>query len=706
MNYTELLNTLRSGAIDESNAFSVLQEISRFVNDSESEENESKGRELVLRALDKREAFADYNEIIEAFTRQVGLFPYLTENDLSLRDSFAYEFHRPEAGNDFVFHRVQAEVYRRLMDGENVILSAPTSFGKSRIIDAIIASERHNNVAVIVPTIALIDETRRRLSKFSNRYKIITQISQKTRERNLFIFTAERLVGYENLPPIDFFVIDEFYKIGALGEGNSSRAVALNQAFYQLNKSRGQFYLLGPSIREIPEGLENKLPCYFIPTRFSTVACDIINVFNWTDEISKLLEIAATLDDPTLIFCKSPKRANDVAKALLSNGLGIETSAMDAASTWIASMYHPDWTYGQALKSGIGLHHGRLPRSLGQLSVRAFNEGKLKYLVCTSTLIEGVNTRAKNVVILDHLINNRRYDFFTFNNIKGRSGRMSEHFVGKVYLFHPPPQEELPIVDFPFFTQGVDTPDSLLVQLDREDLTPNSQERMASIYEQNVLPVSVIKTNSTIDPDAQVEFAKHLAQLSRNACSTLWWSNFPTYDQLRTTNRLLWQFLVKRARNEVTSADQLTVKLWSLMQTPDVKMRVTAELQPGPYQATSPDEAVERVLSFDRNWAGFEFPRLLMATSRIQAAVFAPRFGRFGNYSFFAARVEHHFRNPAFSGLEEFGLPVQLAEKIVRTVPLSTDLDVAIERIRTLTPTECNLSAFESDLLFDVQRNL
>jgi replicative superfamily II helicase len=42
--------------------------------------------------------------------------------------------------DEIVFHRVQAEVYARLMEGENVVLSAPTSFGKSLIIDAVVAS--------------------------------------------------------------------------------------------------------------------------------------------------------------------------------------------------------------------------------------------------------------------------------------------------------------------------------------------------------------------------------------------------------------------------------------------------------------------------------------------------------------------------------------------------------------------------------------
>jgi reverse gyrase len=49
------------------------------------------------------------------------------------------------------------------MSGKNLAIIAPTSFGKSFIIDAFIALKQPKNTAIIVPTIALTDETRRRL---------------------------------------------------------------------------------------------------------------------------------------------------------------------------------------------------------------------------------------------------------------------------------------------------------------------------------------------------------------------------------------------------------------------------------------------------------------------------------------------------------------------------------------------------------------
>ena len=84
-------------------------------------------------------------------------------------------------------------------------VSAPTSFGKSFIIDAFIAIKKPNIVVIIVPTIALADETRRRLQcKFSNLYKIITTSDSVIADKTICVFPQERAFAYmETLSDID-----------------------------------------------------------------------------------------------------------------------------------------------------------------------------------------------------------------------------------------------------------------------------------------------------------------------------------------------------------------------------------------------------------------------------------------------------------------------------------------------------------------------
>ncbi len=701
----ELREALRSPDEIRQRGFSLLKAIAAAVNENDDSDL---ARELVIRALEHRADFKASEVILDGLAREVGLFPYVAEDSLGLRDMVAYEYHRPlKMPAELVFHREQAHIYRRLLAGDSIILSAPTSFGKSKIIDAMIALDHYKNIAVIVPTLALIDETRRRLAAFSDRYKIVTHLSQAAAERNIFVLTAERAVAYEELPKIDFFVIDEFYKIGAQGD-DETRTVALNQAFYRLLKGRGQFYLLGPNIQEVPEGLENAFRCVFYPTTYATVVAEQVDFRRDGDPVERLIELARTLDEPTLIFRSSPPKVNAIARALLDAGIGDDAPALQGCADWAASHYHPEWIFPQALSRGIGIHHGKLPRSLAQYTVRAFNDGRLRFLICTSTLIEGVNTKAKNVVIYDNKIALRKIDHFTFNNIKGRSGRMFQHFIGRVYVFNDPPEPALPFVDFPLFTQSAETPDSLLIQMDTADLTATSKDRMTRFTDQNVLPLSVLRQNGSIEPADQIELAEALSQHADEWSSLLAWNQFPSYEQLKLVCELIWKYLEKKSMKAgVSSGAQLAFKTLGLYrERASSARRVRNELTPGQYAAQNPDVAVERVLEFDRTWAGFELPRYLMAVSSIQSHVLGERGLPVGDYAAYSAQIECLFKTPVVAALDEYGIPLQIGEKLQAALMTTDDLDAALLRLKRLDLQKSKITPFEREIISDAQQAL
>ena len=50
----------------------------------------------ILRVIEKREQFQNYQPIINDLAREIGLFPYLDPAELNLADKIAYEFHKPE----------------------------------------------------------------------------------------------------------------------------------------------------------------------------------------------------------------------------------------------------------------------------------------------------------------------------------------------------------------------------------------------------------------------------------------------------------------------------------------------------------------------------------------------------------------------------------------------------------------------------------
>jgi hypothetical protein len=704
MNFEHIRSILKSPDVIADRAFSILHAMSCLSAVPEEAEH---AHELILRALEHSARFGRAQPVLTALARSAGLFPYLQEETLSLKDSLAYEFHRPpRMRDDFVFHRKQAEIFRRLLDGESIVLSAPTSFGKSRIVDAIIASEKFDVIAIIVPTLALIDETRRRLSSsFSDQYKIVTHLTQKPAKKTVFVFTAERAVSYEDFGQVQFFVIDEFYKLGALTE-DRSRTVALNQAFYKLRKYDAQFYLLGPSVQSIPKGIEEAYRCTFYATNFATVVSEQVRVKgDKKQDIKRLTDLCAALKEPTLIFCKSPARVNQVVRALIAASAA-SSRVLKPAADWIARNYHPDWVLPTALEHGVGMHHGKLPRSLAQYIVRMFNSLNLRFLVCTSTLIEGVNTKAKNVIVFDNQIARKNIDFFTFNNIRGRSGRMFEHFVGNVYLFHEPPAEELPFVDFPVFSQASTVPTSLLLQMDGRDLSPASSERLRQFREQQLLPITTLQANSSIEPEAQLQMARELRERPVHLLNTLSWSGFPTHAELVATCKLIWDHFVKKGSAGVFSADQLAFKIGRLRTAPDQRRRILEELTPGPYAADSADIAVERVLDFDRTWAGYEFPRFLAAASKIQEAILPARGISAGEYTHFASLCESLFQPSFVTALDEYGVPTPIGARLADAIGSPPSLDEALERFSRLELSKIRLDPFELELVLDAQRGI
>jgi hypothetical protein len=683
-------------------AFALIRQISTLVN--AADEDGGIAQELILRSLEKRRDFGQYAEVLDGLVRQVGLFPYLEPDNLSLPDLLAYEFHRPlNLDERTVFHQAQAVVYRRLLDGESVILSAPTSFGKSLIIDAMIASGRFRNVVVVVPTIALIDETRRRLfERFKADYKIITHAGQQSAERNVYVLTQERVVDFPDLGKVDFFVIDEFYKLDTLAD--QQRSALLNEAFYKLWSGGVQFYLLGPNIEAIPAEFEGQFRCRFIKTDYATVISEFKRIPADGKE-RRLIELCEELrGDATLIYCSTPTSTRRVAATLHSAGIGENKPQLADAVQWLAEEIHPDWTFSKYLQRGIGIHHGKLPRALAQFVVRSFNEGHLNYLVCTSTLIEGVNTKARNVIIYDNTIGfDRELDYFTFNNIKGRSGRMFKHFIGRVFAFEDPPEAKLPAVDIPLFTQAEGAPESLLIQLNERDLSQRSRERLRPLREQDDVSFEVLKANRGVEPQSQMAVASELRQRYEEYHKLLNWRRRPKYKQLLAVCELIWKHYFsgeeRRAINGISSGRQLAYKIDQLRKKGLVSFIKTEA------ESASPDKAIDNVFDFQRTWAGHNFPQYLMVLSRIQEEVFTNLGLEAGDYSFFAREVENCFSPPGLAALEEYGIPLQISLKMSSQLPPEDDtsLDSVLSWFRKVNVVDCHKRASAKLCTFGVR---
>jgi hypothetical protein len=169
---------------------------------------------------------------------------------------------------------------------------------------------------------------------------------------------------------------------------------------------------------------------------------------------------------------------------------------------------------------------------------------------------------------------------------------MFQHFIGRVFVLDPPPEYQLDIVDIPVFTQGDETPLSLLMQVDEDDLTKRSIERLRRVFEQDDLPVALIRENAHIDPERQISAARTIRAQAQALHRQLGWTGFPDWDQLKATCKLIFREFVQRPTNGIFSGAQLAFRLGELRRANDVQQFISTILKRD-NRIETPDEAVE-----------------------------------------------------------------------------------------------------------------
>ncbi|MDL2223152.1 hypothetical protein LJB98_03540, partial [Bacteroidales bacterium OttesenSCG-928-M11] len=339
--------------------------------------------------------------------------------------------------------------------------------------------------------------------------------------------------------------------------------------------------------------------------------------------------------------------------------------------------------------------------------VKLFNEGKIKYLICTSTLIEGVNTKAKNVIIYDNKIARTKFDYFTFNNICGRSGRMFSHFIGHIYLFHEPPAAELPLVDFPIFSQNDDVPEKLLINIDEGDLKESSKRKLQKYFEQDILSKETLKKNSYIDLDKQLTLASVIHNNISKIYRIMKWSQYPTNDQLKLACMLIWEYFIssKKRIYGVSSGKQLHFRINQFRDAGSIKNFI--DIIVNEVDGNNPDEVNEAIeLSFDiqRHWINFQFPRYLMSLANIANDVFEKHNLAPCDYSYFASLVECYFISPYVVPMDEYGLPIQVSKKIGDIVQISSNIDEALAQLSRFNPPPQRFSEIEREFIGEFQK--
>ncbi len=635
----------------------------QVINDLLVANKENDARQELIKLLDFHEINAiEYTPLVNHLIRETGLFPYLDPNTSNWEERFVYDTFKVDVGEELplTLHREQSFLLKKLLEGKNIAVSAPTSFGKSFVIDAFIKIKKPKNVLIIVPTIALTDETRRRLyKKFASEYKIITTTEVEPADKNIFIFPQERAINYLNkIEHFDIMIIDEFYK--ASKNFDKERSPSLIKAIIKLGDKSSQRYFLAPNISSLEENPFTK-EMEFIKLDFNTVFLEINELYQdiGKDEEKKtelLINILKSKDTKSLIYAGTYSNIDTLSNIVNTRFEEKNIELLANFASWLAKNYSYNWSLTNSVKRGTGIHNGRLHRSLSQIQVKLFEEKNgLNNIISTSSIIEGVNTSAENVILWMNKNGRSGLNDFTYRNIIGRGGRMFKHFVGKIFILDKPPTSEQTLLALPF-------PEEILGDLDsvkNSDILTKEQVAKIQYYQEEMsglLGLEVYKRlkEESVFQSSDSELVKAIAiDMTNNP------DNWNGLSYLNSAKRDNWDNSIYKIINlkpghwETKSSTFVAfIKVLSnnwFKSIPELLKMLE------PY-----DVGIDDFFKLERN-VSFKFSSLVKDVNTLQREILKQK-----NYdiSRFVAWTSHAFLPSVVFQLEEYGLPRMISKKI------------------------------------------
>lgn len=395
---------------------------------------------------------------------------------------------------------------RRLFDAlerwNSVSVSAPTSAGKSFLLALDVVRHHVKKVrgaiVFVVPTRALIRQVMRdvieQLRAFDTPDVPVLCVPEVPPGDSLesgivYVLTQERLSNlistHEDAIPISLLIVDEAQEIGDSGRGivlqsAVERTISLHPKMRVLFASplrsnpgflltlfgrteQGEFFVermspvsqnivLISQVRRKPE--EATLQLLRDDERLELGSVNLpfrFRVEPGQTRAELLAHFATTLTqsgDSTLVYVNEPSQAETAAEAireLLPENVDQPERVTDLIE-FLENNVHPSYPLIPCLRRGVAFHYGAMPEVIRVEVEDLVRDGILQFVCCTSTLLQGVNLPAKNVVVYRPTRGRGRpLDKGGFWNLAGRAGRLMREYTGNVWCISPGDWEENPL---------------------------------------------------------------------------------------------------------------------------------------------------------------------------------------------------------------------------------------------------------------------
>ncbi|MDE6284981.1 MAG: hypothetical protein K2M17_04475, partial [Bacilli bacterium] len=305
---------------------------------------------------------------------------------------------------------------------------------------------------------------------------------------------------YKIFSSIDLLVIDEVYKLET--DKNDDRVLVLNMAYYYLAHKAKKYILLAPFIKNIDDiELLEKKP-YFYHTEYSPVVnhVEVKELINASDRLPQCQKLINELNsnEKTLIYFPTVRGIYNYIRNFISQEAIVDDldEATKSFIGWAKDEIHEEWSVVKALERGYAIHNGQIPLGirLYQLNLYETNPHFNK-LLCTSTLLEGVNTSAKNIIITSpsrRAESNQPFTAFDFFNLVGRTGRLYQHYIGDAYYLKAPEDPMYSVSEAVRSIKFEITDSSIDIDIQKGDIE-NHAEYIAFLSELNITHETYIK---------------------------------------------------------------------------------------------------------------------------------------------------------------------------------------------------------------------
>jgi superfamily II DNA/RNA helicase len=390
------------------------------------------------------------------------------------------------AGSPLTLTDFQKTLWTALTAGHSMAISAPTSTGKSFILQTFISQRFSTELGFaacyIVPTRALISQVQTDLSDALaaaglSGIDVITvppEEDEALPDRAVYVLTQERLhLLLKNHPAknIDFLVIDEAHSVQ-----DGDRGIILQSTIDELlvRKPSMQLLFASPSVSNLeifgemtgradvePQSTEQTAVSQnFIDMEVTSATRGELNVYARTAAVRRYVGTAKTgqhlssrveclvhiahqfgAEKQSIFFADgqadAEKLAFQIADLRAAEKLEQDSTALDELAELAKEAVHPKYLMALTVKNGVAFHYGNIPTILRTAVEQAFVSGDLQYLVCTSTLLAGVNLPARNLFLCQpSRKKGTPLESVDFWNLAGRAGRLRREFQGNIYMIN------------------------------------------------------------------------------------------------------------------------------------------------------------------------------------------------------------------------------------------------------------------------------